>query len=148
VIVMTSNLGSDIIQSMSTKESDYHRIKDAVMGAVSAHFRPEFINRIDEVVVFHALAAEQIQGIARIQLQRLSERLTEQGMRIVFEDEAMRKLGDIGFDPVYGARPLKRAIQRWVENPLAQKILAGAFASGDTIRVGLKNGELDFSKGK
>ncbi len=147
VIVMTSNLGSDIIQSMSTKDEDYHQIKDAVMGAVSAHFRPEFINRIDEVVVFHALGAGQIQGIAKIQLQRLSERLVEQGMRIVFEDEAMRKLGDIGFDPVYGARPLKRAIQRWVENPLAQKILAGAFVSGDEIRVRLKDGELDFSKG-
>lgn len=147
VIVMTSNLGSDIIQSMGSKESDYEAIKGAVMEAVTSHFRPEFVNRIDEVVVFHPLGSAQIQGIAKIQLGNLNRRLDEQGMSLEFEEAAMSKLAEVGFDPVYGARPLKRAIQRWVENPLAQKILAGEFASGDRILAQIADGEIVFSKG-
>ncbi|MDX1451213.1 MAG: ATP-dependent chaperone ClpB [Oleiphilaceae bacterium] len=146
VIVMTSNLGSDIIQSMGSKESDYEAIKSAVMDAVTGHFRPEFVNRIDEVVVFHPLGSEQIQGIAKIQLSNLNHRLEEQGMTLSFDDAAMSKLAEVGFDPVYGARPLKRAIQRWVENPLAQKILAGEFASGDRIVAQVADAEIVFGK--
>lgn len=142
VIVMTSNLGSDIIQTMAS--SGYEQVKSSVMEAVSAHFRPEFVNRIDEVVVFHALAAEHIQGIASIQLQNLLLRLKEQGLSIEFSDAAMSKLAEAGFDPVYGARPLKRAIQRWVENPLAQKILAGDFKNGDVIKAEVKGEEIVF----
>jgi len=147
VIVMTSNLGSDIIQSLGADDSAYEKIKDAVMDSVSAHFRPEFINRIDEVVVFHSLAAEQIQSIAKIQLSQLNKRLEEQGITLSFDADAMSKLAEAGFDPVYGARPLKRAIQRWVENPLAQKILAGEFTSGSVIRAQVDNDEIDFVRG-
>ncbi len=147
VIVMTSNLGSDIIQSMgSSGETAYDTIKDAVMNAVTGHFRPEFVNRIDEVVVFHALAAEQISGIAEIQLQNLTSRLAEQGISLAFDKNAMRKLAEAGFDPVYGARPLKRAIQKRVENPLAQKLLSGEFVSGDEINVSVDGDELIFGK--
>jgi len=144
VIVMTSNLGSDIIQSLGSEQKDYQNIKSAVMEAVTGHFRPEFVNRIDEVVVFHPLASEQIQGIAKIQLSILNQRLVEQGILLSFDDQAMSKLAEAGFDPVYGARPLKRAIQRWVENPLAQKILAGEFVSGDAIRAEVNEGEILF----
>jgi len=147
VIVMTSNLGSDIIQSMgSGGETAYDTIKDAVMNAVTGHFRPEFVNRIDEVVVFHALAAEQISGIAEIQLQNLISRLAEQGISLAFDKDAMRRLAEAGFDPVYGARPLKRAIQKRVENPLAQKLLSGEFVSGDEINVRVDGDELIFGK--
>jgi ATP-dependent Clp protease ATP-binding subunit ClpB len=147
VIVMTSNLGSDIIQSMgSSGETAYDTIKDAVMNAVTGHFRPEFVNRIDEVVVFHALAAEQISGIAEIQLQNLISRLAEQGISLAFDKDAMRRLAEAGFDPVYGARPLKRAIQKRVENPLAQKLLSGEFVSGDEINVSVEGDELIFGR--
>lgn len=145
VIVMTSNLGSDIIQSMTG--ANYEQVKSSVMDAVTAHFRPEFVNRIDEVVVFHALAADQIQGIAKIQLHRLFGRLEEQGMEIQFSDAAMSKLAEAGFDPVYGARPLKRAIQRSVENPLAQKILGGEFVHGDVIKAEVVDDAIVFTKG-
>lgn len=145
VIVMTSNLGSDIIQSMTG--ANYEQVKSSVMDAVTAHFRPEFVNRIDEVVVFHALAADQIQGIAKIQLHRLFGRLEEQGMEIQFSDAAMSKLAEAGFDPVYGARPLKRAIQRSVENPLAQKILGGEFIHGDVIKAEVVDDTIVFTKG-
>ena len=148
VIVMTSNLGSDVIQSMSTSEStsDYEAIKAAVMESVTAHFRPEFLNRIDEVVVFHALGASQIQGIAKIQLSILEERLQEQGIHIEFDEAAMSQLAEAGFDPVYGARPLKRAIQKRVENPLAQSLLSGDFVAGDVILVSIDGDELRFAK--
>ena len=121
------------------------RLSPSVMEAVTGHFRPEFVNRIDEVVVFHALDSSQIQGIAKIQLHNLLARLEDQGISIEFSEEAMSKLAEAGFDPVYGARPLKRAIQRWVENPLAQKILAGEFASGDTIQAAVSEDEIVFS---
>ncbi len=146
VIIMTSNLGSDVIQSMGLEKMAYEQIKNAVMDSVSAHFRPEFINRIDEVVVFHALGASQIQGIAQIQLKGLSKRLLEQDITLEFEDGAMAKLAEAGFDPVYGARPLKRAIQRWVENPLAQQLLAGEYASGDVVVAKAEEGDIVFSK--
>ena len=148
VIVMTSNLGSDVIQSMSTGDSpaEYDAIKDAVMESVTAHFRPEFVNRIDEVVVFHALGASQIQGIAKIQLANLEKRLQELGIHIEFDDESMAKLADAGFDPVYGARPLKRAIQKRVENPLAQRLLSGEFISGDVVQASVDGEEIVFNK--
>jgi ATP-dependent Clp protease ATP-binding subunit ClpB len=146
VIVMTSNLGSETIQNMSMKEADYELIKSAVMESVTAHFRPEFVNRIDEVVVFHSLAAEQIQGIARIQLAGLNKRLQDQDITLEFSDEAMSKLAEAGFDPVYGARPLKRAIQRWVENPLAQQILSGKFGPGDAIKATVEGDQIVFNK--
>mgnify|MGYP003857449865 FL=1 len=144
VIVMTSNLGSDVIQTLGLETSSYEQVKSVVMESVSAHFRPEFINRIDEVVVFHSLGAEQIQSIATIQLKNLNRRLEEQGIDLNFDADAMRKLAEAGFDPVYGARPLKRAIQRWVENPLAQKILSGEFSSGAKIRARVNGSDIEF----
>ncbi|MFZ3183003.1 MAG: ATP-dependent chaperone ClpB [Pseudomonas sp.] len=130
VIVMTSNLGSAQIQELV---GDREAQRAAVMDAVSVHFRPEFINRIDEVVVFEPLGREQIAGIAQIQLGRLRQRLAERELNLQLSDEALDKLIAVGYDPVYGARPLKRAIQRWIENPLAQLILAGKFAPGSQI---------------
>ncbi|MCE3028788.1 ATP-dependent chaperone ClpB [Salinicola sp. DM10] len=145
VIVMTSNLGSDVIQRMGGEESDYAAMRDAVMAVVGNHFRPELINRIDEVVVFHALGQEQIQAIASIQLERLRRRLAERDLGLEVSSDAMAQLAVVGFDPVYGARPLKRAIQNRIENPLAQDLLAGRFAPGDTIRVRAEDDHLVFS---
>lgn len=136
VIVMTSNLGSDLIQEMAG-EDNYDAMKAAVMNVVGTHFRPEFINRVDESVVFHPLAKSQIRGIAGIQLRGLEQRLAERELTIELSDAFMDHLVDAGFDPVYGARPLKRAIQQELENPLAQKILEGAFPPGATISVGM-----------
>ncbi|MGM0475796.1 MAG: ATP-dependent chaperone ClpB [Pseudomonadota bacterium] len=134
VIVMTSNLGSQEIQSMAG-EGDYEAMKSAVMGIVGQHFRPEFINRVDDVVVFHPLEAEQIRRIAGIQFGYLRDRLRDRHMDITVTDAALDRIGEAGFDPVYGARPLRRAIQNTVENPLAQRLLAGDFVPGDVIRV-------------
>jgi ATP-dependent Clp protease ATP-binding subunit ClpB len=145
VIVMTSNLGSDIIQQKAGEEN-YESMKNAVMEVVGTHFRPEFINRVDEVVVFHPLAEDQIRGIASIQIESLSKRLKEQDMKLELDDAAMDLLAEVGYDPVYGARPLKRAIQRNIENPLAQKLLQGEFAPGDTIRGTVKDHTLVFDK--
>lgn len=149
VIVMTSNLGSDIIQRMGGDTSrddgsDYELMKQAVMEVVGNHFRPELINRIDEVVVFHALGQEQIQAIAGIQLERLKARLAEHDLSLEISDDAMAQLAVVGFDPVFGARPLKRAIQSRIENPLAQDLLAGKYAPGDTIRISAGEGKLIF----
>ncbi|ODS63074.1 MAG: ATP-dependent chaperone ClpB [Arenimonas sp. SCN 70-307] len=147
VIVMTSNLGSQHIQELSGEgDAAYLQMKAAVMGVVQAHFRPEFINRLDEIVVFHPLGREQIQSIARIQTAYLSKRLAERQIRLEIDDTALALLGNVGFDPVYGARPLKRAIQQQLENPLAQKILAGEFGQGDTVKVGASGGVLAFTK--
>ena len=143
VVVMTSNLGSDRIQSMSG--NDYQAMKTAVMDVVGQHFRPEFINRVDEIVVFHPLDQAQIRQIAAIQIQGLKKRLAERDLALEISDAALDLLGEAGFDPVYGARPLKRAIQARLENPLAQRILAGDYAPGDTIRVDVQGGELIFS---
>ncbi|WP_104205165.1 ATP-dependent chaperone ClpB [Billgrantia saliphila] len=144
VIVMTSNMGSDIIQRMGGAEEQYEEMKRAVMDVVGTHFRPELINRIDEVVVFHALRQEQIEAIAGIQLDRLRARLAEHGMRLEVSDEAMAQLALAGFDPVFGARPLKRAIQSRIENPLAQDLLSGRFATGDVIHVETEGDKLVF----
>ena len=136
VIVMTSNLGSAEIQTMAG-DQNYDEIKRAVMEQVSNHFRPEFINRIDETVVFHPLTQVQIRAIAQIQLQGLSDRLKDRDMAISFSDAAMDSLAELGFDPVYGARPLKREIQQAIENPIAMSILAGEFEPGDRIAIDL-----------
>jgi len=146
VIVMTSNLGSDIIQTLAGEEN-YDAMKSAVMDVVGQHFRPEFINRVDEVVVFHPLQQSQIRGIADIQLNALRARLADQGMKLHLTDEAMDKLCAAGFDPVYGARPLKRVIQRDLENNLAQSLLRGDFGHGDAIEADLKDGEIVFNIG-
>jgi ATP-dependent Clp protease ATP-binding subunit ClpB len=145
VIVMTSNLGSQMIQQMAG--SDYQVIKMAVMGEVKTHFRPEFVNRIDEVVVFHALGDAHIQSIAKIQIQYLAKRLAGMEMKLDISDEALAEIAKAGFDPVYGARPLKRAIQSQIENPLAKQILEGKFAAKDVINVDLKRGVMVFEKG-
>ncbi len=145
VIVMTSNLGSHLIQDM-TGEENYDKMKAAVMEVVGRHFRPEFINRIDEVVVFHPLDKAEIRQIANIQLSSLRKRLAVRELNIEFTDAALDHISDAGFDPVYGARPLKRAIQSQVENPLAQEILAGKFLPGETIKVDVQDEHLTFSE--
>lgn len=143
IIVMTSNLGSDLIQNFSD-DDDYELMHAAVMEAVGGHFRPEVINRIDEVVVFHSLKKEQVAGIAEIQLNRLRARLAERELTLSMTSTAMDKLVERGFEPIYGARPLKRAIQQYIENPLAQKLLAGDFVSGDEIAVDVEAGVFSF----
>ncbi len=145
IIVMTSNLGSELIQDIS-KTGDYFDMKNAVMEVVGKHLRPEFINRIDEIVVFHPLDEAQIKTIANIQINRLRSRLMEREYMISITDEALDYLAATGYDPVYGARPLKRAIQQHVENPLAQEILSGKFVPGDTIHIGLKKDKLVFTR--
>ncbi|WP_159878071.1 ATP-dependent chaperone ClpB [Aquitalea denitrificans] len=142
VVVMTSNMGSQQIQAMAT--DDYQVIKLAVMAEVKSHFRPEFINRIDEVVVFHGLDEKNIKAIARIQLKGLESRLTKLELNLQISEEALSLLSEAGFDPVYGARPLKRAIQNELENPLAKSILAGKYPPKATIMVGVRNGQLVF----
>jgi ATP-dependent Clp protease ATP-binding subunit ClpB len=133
-----------MIQSMSG--SDYQVVKLAVMGEVKSHFRPEFVNRIDEIVVFHALAEEHIKSIARIQLSTLKARLAKMDFGFEISDAAVSELAKVGFDPVYGARPLKRAIQSEIENPLAKSILEGRFAPKDTIYVDWRGGKMIFDK--
>jgi ATP-dependent Clp protease ATP-binding subunit ClpB len=144
VIVMTSNLGSNLIQEMAGEEN-YDAMKSAVMDVVGTHFRPEFVNRIDDLVVFHPLGREHIRRIVDIQLAYLHDRLADRELSIRLSDAARDKLADAGFDPVYGARPLKRAIQQQVENPLAQEILQGRFKPGDVIDVGVDDDRLEFS---
>jgi ATP-dependent Clp protease ATP-binding subunit ClpB len=148
VIVMTSNLGSQMIQDAADSggdaEEQYTKMKAAVMGVVQAHFRPEFINRLDELVVFRPLDKNQIRAIAKIQLAYLEKRLAERDLKLEVGDPALAMLGNVGFDPVYGARPLKRAIQQQLENPLAREILEGRFAPGATIKVDAEGGRLSF----
>ncbi|MDR3418446.1 MAG: ATP-dependent chaperone ClpB [Nevskia sp.] len=148
VVVMTSNLGSQLIQDLLGKDSstDYAAIREAVMEVVRQHFRPEFINRIDEAVVFHPLGAGQIRAITEIQTAGLRKRLAERSIAMEFSEAALARLAEAGYDPVYGARPLKRAIQTLVENPLARDILDGKFAAGDTVKVDAKGGGLVFVK--
>lgn len=157
VIVMTSNLGSQQIQEISSRsttssstasDDKYAEMKNVVMETVSEHFRPEFINRIDEVVVFHPLGQEEIRSIANIQFQYLHDRLNEKHIDIELTESALDKLGEAGFDPVYGARPLKRAIQQYIENPLAQELLSGTFLAGDVIHVDAGADGLVFTKSK
>ena len=144
VLVMTSNLGSDVIQSMAGES--YDAMKEAVMAIVSQHFRPEFLNRVDDAVVFHPLDQEQIAGIAKIQLKVLQDRVMNSDICLKFNADALAYLVEVGYDPVYGARPLKRAIQKYVENPLAQALLSGGFVAGDKVSVSREGDELAFSK--
>jgi len=148
VVIMTSNLGSDIIQELADKNlnaaENYANMKTAVMEIVSTRFRPEFINRIDDVCVFHPLAQEHIRAIAQIQLDQLQNRLSDRDIKLTYSDAALEKLSEAGFDPVYGARPLKRAIQQMIENPLAQALLAGEILSGQVIQVDLLGDKLSF----
>ncbi|AVP96431.1 ATP-dependent chaperone ClpB [Ahniella affigens] len=145
VVVMTSNLGSQMIQEYAAR-NDYQGMRTAVMEVVQSHFRPEFINRLDELVVFHPLGREHIRNIARIQTQHLAKRLADRQIKISISDSALDLLGNVGFDPVYGARPLKRAIQTQLENPLASRILAGEYSAQDTIIVDVFNGQMQFRK--
>jgi ATP-dependent Clp protease ATP-binding subunit ClpB len=145
VVIMTSNLGSQVIQELSG-EANYAKMKEAVMQVVTQHFRPEFINRVDEIVVFHSLGREQIRSIVDIQLGRLRQRLAERDITLRLDEDARDKIGEAGFDTVYGARPLKRAIQSEIENPLAQQILKGDFVAGDRVIGTLKRGTLVFEK--
>ncbi|HEY8570203.1 ATP-dependent chaperone ClpB [Microbulbifer sp.] len=154
VVVMTSNLGSDLIQKYASARDDdeidseihYRQMKAAVMNVVGEHFRPELINRIDEVVVFHPLNRAEVRSIAEIQLQNLRKRLADRDLKLDVSEELLNKLADVGFDPVYGARPLKRAIQMWLENPLAQDVLSGKFAPGDTIHATLEGDKAVFNR--
>ncbi|MCG8380639.1 MAG: ATP-dependent chaperone ClpB [Gammaproteobacteria bacterium] len=145
VVIMTSNLGSQVIQELSGEEN-YATMKSSVMEIIGQHFRPEFINRVDEIVVFHPLGREQIRAVAKIQLEYLSKRLAERTLKLRLSDEALDAIAESGYDPVYGARPLKRAIQQRLENPLAQELLRGRFVPDDVIEVTLKDGELIFNK--
>lgn len=147
VIVMTSNLGSQMIQELA-EEADYAAMKSAVMDIVNQHFRPEFINRIDEAVVFHPLGKDQIRAIATIQIDKLQSRLREKNLQLTLTEKALDYLAANGYDPVYGARPLKRVIQQYLENPLAQDILNGQYEPGDMIKVDCQNKALVFKKGK
>jgi ATP-dependent Clp protease ATP-binding subunit ClpB len=144
VIVMTSNLGSHDIQRMAGQDSEL--IKEAVMGEVRRHFRPEFVNRIDEIVVFHALDRQQIEAIARVQLRRLEQRLAAQDLKLVVSDSALAEIAKVGFDPVYGARPLKRAIQQQIENPIARLVLEGKAGPKDVVPVDFKDGRFLFER--
>ena len=144
VMVMTSNLGSQEIARLASAGTPDDAIAIAVMEEVKQYFRPEFINRIDEVVVFHGLNADNIKGIAKIQLQRLAARLADQEMTLNVTDAALAAVAQEGFDPAYGARPLKRAISQYIENPLARAILAGQYAAKDTVTVDYRDGEFVF----
>jgi ATP-dependent Clp protease ATP-binding subunit ClpB len=147
VIVMTSNLGSQRIQQMTDEGADPAVIKISVMAEVRTHFRPEFVNRIDEIVVFQPLGEAQIAAIAKIQMKQLEARLAKLEIKLSVSDAALKAVASAGFDPVYGARPLKRAIQQQIENPLAREILAGVYGPGDTIKVGATMNEITFAKG-
>ena len=140
VVIMTSNLGSDLIQG--NQELDYAGMKEVVMSVVSQHFRPEFINRIDETVVFHPLAKENIKAIAQIQLERLTKRLAEHGYQVSFTEAALDFISEVGYDPIYGARPLKRAIQQEIENPLSREILSGKLLPGKPMTVDFENDQI------
>ncbi|UCH17481.1 MAG: AAA family ATPase, partial [Burkholderiales bacterium] len=144
VIVMTSNLGSHLIMQMAGQDTEL--IREAVWTEVKQHFRPEFLNRIDEAVVFHALDRKQIESIARIQLRALEQRLAKMEMRLEVSTAALTELAKVGFDPVFGARPLKRAIQHRIENPLAKLILEGRFGPKDIIPVDVRQGEFTFDR--
>jgi ATP-dependent Clp protease ATP-binding subunit ClpB len=139
-------LGSELIHDAGTRLG-HDEIQAAVMARVSEHFRPEFLNRIDESVVFHSLEQEHIRDIATIQLEVLTDRLAERSLRLAVSDEVMEHLSGVGFDPVYGARPLKRAIQQLIENPLAHALLAGDFSPGNEIEAELVNGTITFTAG-
>jgi len=144
VLIMTSNLGSHAIQEMSGQ--DFEKVRNAVIAVLRDHFRPEFLNRIDEVIVFKPLSEDQLTAIVDIQLNRLQNRLAERRVKLVVTEAARKLLAQRGWDPVYGARPLKRAIQRLVQDPLAMMLLEAKFTEGDTVTVDVQHGELTFTK--
>ena len=144
VIIMTSNLGSHVIQEMTNEKESYEEMSEAVLEIAGQHFRPEFINRIDAAVVFEPLKEEQIRKIAEVQIQLLGNRLKEKELSLQLSEKAYQYLAEAGYDPVYGARPLKRAIQVYIENPLAQDILEGKFKPGDTIKIDRDDDHLQF----
>jgi ATP-dependent Clp protease ATP-binding subunit ClpB len=144
VLVMTSNLGSEAIQALA-EQGRFDAIRATVMGVVAQHFRPEFINRVDDIVVFQPLSREQVREIAGIQFKVLAKRLEDQDIELRLADEAVAALVAEGYDPVYGARPLKRVIQKRIENQLASRLLAGEFGPGDVIRVGFRDGQYTFA---
>ena len=144
IVVMTSNLGSHLIQNFNSSD-DYSKMKSEVMEEVGRHFRPELINRIDEVVVFQTLQKAEVAKIANIQLAQLNQRLQEKSLSFEIDDEALHKLVELGYEPSYGARPLKRAIAQWIENPLAKALLSGRYQSGEIIKITVKAGEFNFS---
>ncbi|HEV8528914.1 MAG TPA: AAA family ATPase, partial [Actinomycetes bacterium] len=146
VLIMTSNLGGQLIQEISNRP--FEVVREAVMGVLRDHFRPEFLNRVDEVIVFRSLTQEQLGAIVDIQLARLRKRLEERKISLVVSEDARRVLIERGWDPVHGARPLKRAIQRLVQDPLAMLLLEGKFSDGDTVEVGAHVGALTFTKAK
>ena len=152
---MTSNMGSDLIQqysgaakdeSTSTEQKSYNEMKDMLMDVIGNHFRPEFINRIDEIVVFHPLAKEQIKAIAAIQVDRLLQRLKDNGFEVMITDRLLEKLAEAGFDPVFGARPLKRAIQSRLEDPLSKAILSGELQADAVITLDVEGDELKIQQ--
>ena len=140
VVIMTSNLGSDLIQG--SKDESYGEMKALVMSVVGQHFRPEFINRIDETVVFHPLGKDNIRAIASIQLERLAKRMETRGYELVFTEALLDFIGEVGYDPIYGARPLKRAIQQEIENSLAQQVLSGQLLPGKVVTVDYVDGKV------
>ncbi len=146
VIVMTSNIGSEHILDISDDDSQYEKMRNRVMGALRKHFRPEFVNRIDDLIIFHPLGKKQMRDIVRIQLKRVENLLGDQKILVEITPAACDKLVEIGYDPMYGARPIKRAIQREIENPLATKILENTFVPGDTIIIDEGKTGLTFSK--
>jgi len=146
VVIMTSNVGAELIPDAETMEKDYDAVEDRLMGALRQTFRPEFLNRIDETIVFHGLGRAELAQIAELLLEHLRRQVEGQGMHLEVSEEALRFVADSGYDPQWGARPLKRAIQRLVENPLSREILGGAFAEGDTVRVEVQDGALVFLK--
>jgi ATP-dependent Clp protease ATP-binding subunit ClpC len=144
IVIMTSNLGADRIQEYARKGGDFDRLKEELMEVLRSSFRPEFINRIDEIIVFRALTDEQLADITTLLLDRLARRLHAQGTEVVFTDEAVKLLAREGFDPEFGARPLRRTIQRLVENELSRLLLAGTAQPGDRVKVDVREGELHF----
>ena len=144
VLIMTSNLGGTLIQEMSQKP--FEEVRDAVMAVLRDHFRPEFLNRVDEIIVFKSLTEDQLGAVIDIQLKRLQQRLADRKVAMVLTDAARSLLIQRGWDPVYGARPLKRAIQRLVQDPLAMMLLEGKFSEGDAVQVDASKGQLTFSK--
>jgi ATP-dependent Clp protease ATP-binding subunit ClpB len=146
IIVMTSNIGSQMIQQISQEGGTEEDIREAVRGALQTSFLPEFLNRIDETIVFHPLDRAQIRQIAHLQVKRVAQQLEAHGMRLEVTDEAIDAIAREGYDPTYGARPLKRVIQQQIQNPLASEILKGRFGEGSTVRVGYRDGEFAFER--
>jgi ATP-dependent Clp protease ATP-binding subunit ClpB len=144
IIIMTSNLGSQYILDLAGDDSKYDEMRSRVMEIMQANFRPEFLNRVDETIIFHGLQKSQLREIVKIQVQRLESRLTEQKLSLKLSDKALDFLAEIGYDPIYGARPLKRSIQRYLETAIAKSILRGEYKQGDTIFVDVDNERLSF----